>query len=43
LNSQERGEGGVRGRAEEKKEEEKKVKIDLKVSNKFQINLSTNR
>jgi hypothetical protein len=38
----ERRERGARRGAEEKEVEEKKVKIDLKVSTKFQINPSTN-
>jgi hypothetical protein len=36
-----KGEGRVRGRAEEKEGEEKRVKINLKVSTKFQVNPST--
>jgi uncharacterized alkaline shock family protein YloU len=36
------GEGDIRGGVEKKEEEEQKVKVDLKVSTKFQINLSTN-
>jgi hypothetical protein len=34
--------GGVRGGVEKKEEEELKEQIDVKVSTKFQINLSTN-
>jgi hypothetical protein len=36
------GQGEVKGRAVEGEEKEKKEKIDLKVSTKFQIILSTN-
>ena len=36
------GEGAVRGGVEKKEEEELKEQIDMKVSTKFQINLSIN-